>query len=33
LDGPRESPWGTTQREQKEGLEFGLDEYTEIDKH
>ena len=21
LDGPRESPWGTTQREQKEGLE------------
>jgi len=31
LDGPRESPWGTTQREQKEGLEFGLDEYKEID--
>ena len=29
----RESPWGTTQREQKEGLEFGLDEYTEIDKY
>ena len=23
LDGDRESPWGTTQREQKEGLEFG----------
>jgi N-acetylneuraminate synthase len=33
LDGPRESPWGTTQREQKEGLEFGLDEYQEIDKY
>ena len=31
LDGPRESPWGTTQREQKEGLEFGLKEYKEID--
>ena len=31
LDTPRESPWGTTQREQKEGIEFGLDEYTEID--
>ena len=33
LDGPRKSPWGTTQREQKEGLEFGFDEYTEIDKY
>lgn len=33
LDGPRESSWGTTQREQKEGLEFGLDDYTEIDKY
>ena len=33
LDGPRESPWGTTQREQKEGIEFGFDEYTEIDKY
>ena len=31
LDTPRESPWGTTQREQKEGLEFGLREYQEID--
>lgn len=31
LDGPRESPWGTTQREQKEGLEFGKEEYDEID--
>jgi len=33
LDGTRESPWGTTQREQKEGLEFGLDDYIEIDKY
>ena len=33
LDGPRESPWGTTQREQKEGLEFGFDDYKEIDSY
>lgn len=33
LDGYRESPWGTTQREQKEGLEFGLEEYQEIDSY
>jgi N-acetylneuraminate synthase len=33
LDSPRESPWGTTQREQKEGLEFSKDEYLEIDKY
>ena len=33
LDSPRESPWGTTQREQKEGLEFGEDEYDEIDRY
>ena len=33
LDLPRESPWGTTQREQKEGLEFGFDEYNEIDRY
>ena len=33
LDSLRESPWGTTQREQKEGLEFGLDEYKEIDSY
>ena len=26
LDGPRESQWGTTQREQKEGLEFDLED-------
>ena len=31
LDKPRESPWGTTNRQQKEGLEFGLNEYLEID--
>lgn len=31
LDSPRESPWGKTQRTQKEGLEFGYDEYKEID--
>lgn len=28
----RESPWGTTQRAQKEGLEFGKAEYDEIDR-
>ena len=33
LDSPRQSPWGTTQREQKEGLEFGLAEYNEIDRY
>ena len=33
LDGDRESPWGVTQREQKEGLEFSEDEYGEIDKY
>ena len=31
LDSPRESPWGVTQRAQKEGLEFGKEEYDEID--
>ena len=31
LDSPRESPWGTTQREQKLGLEFSADEYQEIE--
>ena len=29
----RESPWGTTQREQKKGLEFDEKEYDEIDKY
>lgn len=33
LDSYRESPWGTTQRAQKEGLEFGKDEYDEIDRY
>lgn len=33
LDGHRESPWGTTQREQKEGLEFGKIQYDEIDEY
>lgn len=32
LDAPRESPWGSTQREQKLGLEFGEFEYREIDR-
>jgi len=31
LNGPRESPWGTTQRNQKERLEFGKEEYDRID--
>jgi len=33
LDSPRESPWGTTQRAQKQGLEFGQKEYQEIDRY
>jgi len=33
LDKYRESPWGTTNREQKNGLEFGKDEYDEIDRY
>lgn len=33
LDSYRESPWGTTQRAQKEGLEFGKAEYNEIDRY
>ena len=31
LDSPRESSWGKTQRDQKEGLEFGEEEYKSID--
>ena len=31
LDSLRESPWGNTQRDQKEGLEFSASEYREID--
>ena len=33
LDSPRESPWGTTTREQKLGLEFTEKEYDIIDKY
>lgn len=33
LDKPRESPWGTTNRQQKEGLEFSLEDYQEIDSY
>ncbi|MBI96487.1 N-acetylneuraminate synthase [bacterium] len=31
LNSARESPWGNTQRDQKEGLEFSYDQYKEID--
>jgi len=31
LNSPRTSPWGTTQRDQKEGLEFDESEFKEID--
>tara|TARA_B100001248_G_scaffold258476_1_gene242674 strand:+ start:286 stop:1122 length:837 start_codon:yes stop_codon:yes gene_type:complete len=31
LDSPRESPWGSTQRHQKNGIEFDLKEYQKID--
>jgi N-acetylneuraminate synthase len=31
LNSPRDSPWGTTQKEQKEGLEFGKEDYDVID--
>jgi N-acetylneuraminate synthase len=33
LDRPRESPWGTTNREQKQGLEFSQKDYEEIDRY
>lgn len=33
LDSYRESPWGTTQRQQKEALEFNENEYDEIDRY
>tara|TARA_Y100000590_G_C15742381_1_gene1020735 strand:+ start:34 stop:873 length:840 start_codon:yes stop_codon:yes gene_type:complete len=29
----RESPWGKTQRAQKEGLEFNFEEYSQIDEY
>ena len=33
LDSQRESPWGSTQREQKIGLEFNQEQYSEIDQY
>ncbi|WP_321504071.1 N-acetylneuraminate synthase family protein [uncultured Methanoregula sp.] len=33
LDSPRDSPWGKTQRAQKEGLEFSIEQYGEIDRY
>ena len=33
LDSSRDSPWGTTQREQKLGLELGVDEYSQIEQY
>ena len=33
LDSPRESPWGTTQREQKTGLEFSDSGYYSINEY
>lgn len=33
LNSHRESPWGNTQRDQKEGLEFSYEDFVEIDKY
>jgi len=33
LDSLRKSPWGETQRDQKEALELSIDNYIEIDKY
>ena len=33
LDSARQSPWGNTQRDQKDGLELSLNDYIEIDKY
>ena len=33
LDRPRESKWGTTTRQQKEGLEFKYKDYVELDNY
>jgi len=33
LDQERANPWGNTQREQKEGLEFNYNQYKEIDEY
>ena len=33
LDADRESPWGTTNREQKNGLEFSMKQYLTLEKY
>ena len=33
LDAPLDSPWGTSRRDQKWGLELGLSDYQEIDRY
>lgn len=33
LDKYRESPWGTTNKQQKEGLEFSIEEYQDLEKY
>ena len=33
LNSPRDSQWGTTQREQKTGLEFSVEQYQEIENY
>ena len=33
LDSLRDSPWGSTQRDQKKGLEFSKEDYQEIDSY
>ena len=33
LDSPRESPWGKTQRDQKNGIEFDFNDYKIIDEY
>jgi len=33
LDTPRESPFGTTTREQKDGIEFSIEEYKELESY
>ena len=33
LDSSRESPWGSTQRDQKNGLEFSKEDYNEINQY
>ena len=33
LDKPRESPWGTTTREQKHGIEFNITQYKELEEY